>query len=194
MYWIAFAKIAFNFLIFAIIQTVFFHTIISQFVDKVIEDKMSKVGDIIRGNLNAKQRAILEQRLQRSLNESRSRTMIIEESRAKKNLRLLVKTIGPLVAGGAFVFVWTLCSALGKKQVNWEVDLWIGLVLIFSYMTEIALYFILFNRYEFIGTAEILKIINDELAPPFLAKTAQKRGAVVLPRLRQKIPINSSIQ
>lgn len=159
------SKVFWNFLVFAIIQTVFFHTIVSEFAFKIIDDKVTRLGTIISKYMPDSQLAQLEKKLQQSLDSSREATEMEKKKRSVSNYDFLLKTVGPLILGGALAFGITFWSAWDSPTQITPIDYAVFGVILGSYLTEVGIFFILMNRFEYIGTTEIIKKINDKLPP-----------------------------
>lgn len=162
---IGYSKVFWNFLVFAIIQTVFFYYVISDFVFNIIDDKVQSIGGIMTKQMSQSQLNNLKQQLEKDISASKDNIDVKSAERDNNNIDFLMKTIGPLIAGGLFVFAFTFWGAWNSSVSITGTDYAVFGVILGSYLTEVALFFIMMNRYEFIGTVEILKAINKKLTP-----------------------------
>ena len=87
--------------------------------------------------------------------------------RNKKNRDLLIARIAPWFGVGLLSLLVTTGLAFGGGEFGVAVwpELSIYGIILLSYATEVMLFFLMLKRYEYIGTFEILKTVNDQLPP-----------------------------
>ena len=159
------SKVFWNFLVFAIIQTVFFYEIVSEFVFKIIDDKVYRIGGIMAKQMPEYQLKSLETQLEQEIAAEEDKVKMKRKVRDLSNWEFLQRTVGPLIFGGLMAFGITFWRAWDSDVDITGTDYAVFAVILGSYLTEVGLFFIMMNRYEFIGTTEILSAINKKLRP-----------------------------
>ena len=154
------SKVLLNFVVFVIIQTIFFYAVVSEFVVTVIQDKTDSLSNIFINNLNQTELNIIRNDLKRDIDENNERIKKINEERNEYNQKFLFNKMIWLLLGGILLFAITV--GYSWDTIN-SVDKYVYLFIAFSYITELFIYLIVFKRHEFIGTLEIVKIINKKL-------------------------------
>jgi len=158
------SKVFWNFLVFAIIQTVFFYEIVSEFVFKIIDDKVYRISGIMAKQMPEYQLKKIEAQLEKEIAEESPNIKLESKARDTKNWDFLLKKIGPLVLGGLLAFGITFWKSWDDNIIT-GTDYAVFAVILGSYLTEVGIFFIMMNRYEFIGTVEILSAVNKKLRP-----------------------------
>jgi len=155
------SKVFLNFIVFVLVQTIFFYSVVSEFVIKVIQSKTKSLSGILIKNLNKRDLNILKGNLERDINRDKDKFNKATKVRGQDNKEFLIEKLKWLFLGGVLAFGITFGFSLYNNCIS-GIDLAVFLVIIFSYATEILIFFVMFNRYEFIGTQEIVKIINKQ--------------------------------
>ena len=153
-------KVLFNILIFIVIQSLFFYFISAGFANNIIEDKVSRISDIFYKQLERPQKEVLLQKLKKDKQEIEGDVKKDKVTRDKKNQIFLLYRMGipAVITLGLFII-----SLLGLGFTALTTSMWAYIFMMFAYFTEAGVFGILMNRYEYIGTFEILDIINDKL-------------------------------
>lgn len=171
-------KILFNILIFIIVQSLFFYTISAGFANNIIADKVSRISDLFYKQLQRPQKELLLRQLKEDRESIVEQVNKDKAERDKKNQIFLLYRMGIPAAITLGLFLISLYM-LGAGGVSLQgivntFSSWSGLksslaagsvyiFMLFAYLTEVGIYTILMQRYEYIGTFEILDIINKEL-------------------------------
>lgn len=153
-------KILFNILIFIIIQSLFFYFISAGFANNIIEDKVSRISDIFYKQINRPQKQVLLEQLVRDKEEIEDKVKQDKKERDKKNQIFLLYRMG-IPAGITLILFLISLYGLGFSVLTSSISAYI--FMLFAYITEVGVFGILMNRYEYIGTFEILDIINKKL-------------------------------
>lgn len=149
-------NILFNILIFVVIQSIFFFTVSAGFVNNIISDKVGRISDLFYKQLQRPQKLLLLEQLKEDKVKIQDKAEQDKKTRDTKNINDLLIKMG-IPAGVAIVLFLITGFAYGFS-------FWYVYVFMFTaYATEVGVFFILMNRFEYIGTFEILDIINDNL-------------------------------
>ena len=171
-------KILFNILLFIIVQSLFFFWVSAGFANDIISDKVSRISDIFYKQLQRPQKEILLRQLKEDRESIVEQVNKDKTERDKKNAIFLLYrmgipaaiTLGLLIISSYMIGVGgislqgiinTVSSWSGLKSALAEKSAYV--FMLFAYLTEVGIFLILMNRYEYIGTFEILDMINKEL-------------------------------
>lgn len=164
--WIQMYQVAFNIFLFIVIQSIFFYFVSSSFVKNVIQDKIGRITDIFYKQLNPAQKQIMAKKLEK---EIQVLTPKAEESKRENEIKnahlMLTKPIAPSYIASLALILFIVPFIFSKDKLfnfSWEFFLPL-LYMLLAYGTEVGVFFILMNRYEYIGTFEILNRINNNL-------------------------------
>ena len=185
-----FSKVSWNLLIFVIIQSVFFYTISSDFVLGIVTHKAERLGKIIVDQVptgvEEEDTGIpagivpvdfpgssdaflgeMQQNLEEREVELEVEAEIEKEARNVKNRDLILARMAPWFGAGLLALLVSTSLAFGGGEFGVAVwpELTVYAIILLSYATEISLFFLMLKRYEYIGTFEILKVVNDQLPP-----------------------------
>jgi len=188
MGYIDFSKVSWNLLIFVIIQSVFFYAVSSDFVLGIVTNKSQRLGKIIVDQIPKNGVKLPDdmripsnfprnsddylQNVKQNLN-NRETELEVEaemerEKRNQKNKDLLIVRMAPWFTVGLLALL--ISTGLAFSGGEFGIPIWpeltVYVLILLSYATEVSLFFLMLKRYEYIGTFEILKVINDQLPPP----------------------------
>jgi len=153
------SKVLYNILIFMIVQGVFFYTVSASFANNIISDKVGRISDIFYKQLQRPQKELLLRQLKDDKAKIQDEVVLDKQQRDRDNLILLLYRLGIPSAIVLGIFVGLLYTG--------DSDFWANkfayIFMFFAYATEAGIFFILMNRYEYIGTFEILDKINEQL-------------------------------
>lgn len=151
-------KILFNIFIFILIQTLFFYFISAEFVNRIIHEKVSRISGIFFKQLNTTQREVVYNYLEKQQIDDAPKVVSEKNTRDAKNCEFLLLRMG-IPALLTFILFNTSLFVVGLKMFTSNISAYIFMIC--AYITEIGVFAILMNRYEYIGTLEILNIINN---------------------------------
>jgi len=156
-----FSNVLFNIFIFIVIQAIFFYYVSATFANNIIEDKVNRISDIFYKQLQLPQKQLLLQQLEQEKVNIEEQAALDKQKRDATNAVFLLVRMG-IIAGLA------LLGFFGSVYAIWGFDFscydrWAYFFMMMAYTTEVGVYFILMNRFEYIGTFEILKKINEKL-------------------------------
>lgn len=163
MAYLDWSKVSWNLLIFVIIQSLFFYAVSSEFVLNIVEDKAYRLGRIVANQIPADYRGMAEKEVKDRENELEVEVELSRDERNIKNRNLLLARMAPWFGGGLLILLITTWLSLSQEDINFLPELSIYGIILLSYLTEVILFFLMVKRYEYVGTFEILKIINDKL-------------------------------
>lgn len=153
-------KVLFNILIFIIIQSLFFYFISAGFANNIIADKVSRISNIFYKQLQKPQKELLLRQLKEDRESIVEQVNKDKAERDRQNQIFLLYRMGIPAAITLGLFLFSLFG-LGLSVFTASLSAYV--FMIFAYLTEVGIYTILMERYEYIGTFEILDIINKEL-------------------------------
>lgn len=143
------SKIVLNFIVFVALQTLFFYFVVSKFSLTIFKSKLKLISDFLKSTLDPNELLVLKNSLAFDIQQSSSKVQTSIENREKENISFLYKAISPILISSIVIFALLISFSSKKPDSQYYKIL---LVIIFSYFTEIAFFFIVMNRYEFIGT------------------------------------------
>ena len=154
-----------NLLIFIVFQSLFFYFISSAFLFEVIDSKIKAIGKFAINGLDDSQLEILKGSLIQKLEEVHDEAMDAEARRAENNKDFLIEKIGyDWVGWVSTLFIISLSGLVLSGSFS-KFNIMLMTAVIIAYLTEIWLFFFMMKPYEYIGTYEIIKYVNDRLEP-----------------------------
>ena len=170
-FWQNMYQVAFNIFLFIVIQCLFFYFISSSFVQNIIQDKIARITDIFFKQLEPVQKKMILADLEEEIKKIKPKAEQKKKENAEKNAKMMLLNPGsPLFIAPSFIAGFALLLFIvpfifSSEQLftfSWEFFLPLFYMLL-AYSTEIGIFLILMNRYEYIGTFEILNKINKKL-------------------------------
>jgi hypothetical protein len=151
---IDFVLILTNVLVFIVVQTLFFKFIMSRLIIKIVRKNIQKIKHLIPNNIDIK---IDDAELQQNKLENE-----------KINLDIIIKNIVYPIIGVILLIILLVLLSIFKKQ-KWNSYHYILLgMIIFAYITEFLIYFLVVNKYEYLNIYQAIKTILDNQNPDLI--------------------------
>lgn len=148
-FYLEFSKIILNFIIFVSLQTLFFYFVVSRFSLTIFNKKIKLYTDFFKQNIPSSDLLALKNFLINDIEQNSSSIQQLADQRNIENINFLFFGVAPIIIISFILFFLLILKSSIKPDLNY---LKILIIIFFSYSTEIAFYFIVMNRYEFIGT------------------------------------------
>ena len=140
-----------NVLVFIVVQTLFFKFIMSRLVIKIIKKNLKKIKHLIPNSIEIE------------INERKLKDNKAENN--KINLDIIIKNIVFPIIGiiSLIVILLCVCWLRNNKWHKYHFIL-VGLI-IFAYITEFLIYFLVVNKYEYLNIYQGIKTVLKEQNP-----------------------------
>ena len=154
-----------NLLIFIVFQSIFFYFISSAFLFEVLDSKISAIGKFAINGLSKTELEVLKTSLVQNVEEIKDQAEKDEAKRAIENKEFLIERIkNDWLRWVGILFVLSGIGLVVSGSSNWY-NVGLMSIVVFAYLTEVWLFFFMMKPYEYIGTYEIIKYINDKIDP-----------------------------